>query len=111
MTKKSVFTRALLSLAIGASLAVSAATAQEKGFILDEHIHDYSVDASRSLPASPSRQDWSGYNVKIVLDESYHDYYDADTAAFESKGSDLERAEFAAFEEYSSSTPWVSEVY
>jgi len=119
MTKKTI-SRALLSLTISSSLALTAANAAGTGFILDESIHDYSDDASRSLQASPSRQSRSGYEVKILLDEAYHDYYDPDVAAFESNNSDTERAEFAAFEEdssdmlsesSSSAIPWVSEVY
>ena len=116
MTKKTIFTRTLLSMALGASLAFMAANAGEKDLILGETIHDYSDDASRNLPVSQSRQDRSGYNVRIVLDKAYYDYSDADMAAFESMSSDLERAEFAVFEEYSSgmpsmyssSIPWVS---
>ena len=120
MTKKTIFPRALLSLALGASLAFTAASAAEKGIIIDESIHDYSDDASRSLPASSSQRGWSGYDVKIVLDKAYHDYSDVDMVAFESTDSDLEKAEFAAFEKYSSSMPsednssdipWVSKVY
>ncbi len=116
MTKKT-FSRALLSLAISSSLAITAANAGGTGFILDESIHDYSYDASRNLQASPSRQSGKGYNVKIVLDKAYHDYNSADVTAFNSKDSVTERAEFAAFEEYSSSMspksgssaiPWVS---
>ena len=112
MTKKTT-SRALLSLAISASLVFTAANAAGTGFILDEAIHDYSDDPSRHLQASPSQQGRGGYDVNIVLDESYHDY---GVDAFES----IERAEFAAFEESSSDNapkssaspiPWVSEVY
>ena len=110
MTKQTI-SRALLSLAISASLAFTAASAAQKGIIIDESVHDYSDDASRSFQTSPSRQSGGGYDVKIVLDEAYHDYYDSDVSAFESKDSVLEQAEFAAFEEYSSYLPWVSEVY
>ena len=118
MTKKTIFTRAILSLAISASLALTAVSAAEKNIILDESIHDYSYDASRNLQASPSRQSGKGYDVRILLDKAYHDYNSADVAAFNSKDSVTESAEFAAFEEYSSSMspkssssaiPWVSQ--
>jgi hypothetical protein len=111
MTKKTIFTRALLTLAISASLAYTAASAAEKRIIIDESIHDYSDHASRSFQSSSSRRSSSGNDLKIVLDEAYHDYNSSDMAAFESTGSDPEQAESAAFEEYSSDVPWVSEVY
>ena len=107
MTKQTI-SRALLSLAISTSIAFTAANAGGKGFILDESIHDYSYDASRSFPASSSRQGWGGYDVKTILDEAYHDYYGSDVAAFESPEPTLEQAEFAAFEEYSYGVPSVS---
>ena len=119
MTKKTI-SKTLLGLVISSSIAFTAAHAAGTGFILDESVHDYSNDTSRSLQASSSRQGWGGYDQKIVLDEAYHDYNDAEVAAFESKDAVTERAEFAAFEESSSGTspkrhssaiPWVSEVY
>ena len=90
MIKKN-FSRALLGLTISVPLAFAAVNAAEKGFILDESIHDYSYDASRSMQPSSSRQGQSGHGVRILLDEAYYDYDPA-----------LEQAEFAAFEEHSS---------
>lgn len=119
MTKK-IISRTFLSLAISASLALTAANAGGKSSILDESIYDYSDDASMNYQASSSRQSAYGYDVKIVLDEAYHDYYDAGIASFQSKELNTKRAEFAAFEDYSpapssktstSDLPWVSEVY
>ena len=108
MTTKTIFTRAILSLAISASLAFTAVSAAEKNIIIDQSVHDYSDDASRSLQNSSSRGSWGGYELKTVLDESYHDYDVSDVAAFNSPEPALERAEFAAFEEYSSGAPSVS---
>ena len=109
MTKQTI-SRTLLSLAISTGLAFTAANAAEKGFILDESIHDYSYDTSRSFPASSSQRGGE-YEVKIVLDESYHDYNASNVATFESPEPELEQAEFAAFEEHSPSLPSVSFTY
>ena len=106
MTKKTIFTRAILSLAITASLALTAVNAAQTDNILDESIHDYSDDAKNSFNTSSSRRSWGGYDVKIVLDEAYHDYERYDVAAFETLGGNMERAEFAALEQHSSNLPW-----
>ena len=120
MNKRTIFTSALLSLTIGASLTFTAASAAQKDIILGENIHDYSNDASRNLPASSSRQERSGYNVRIVFDNAYYDYSDVNTAAFDSNKSNLERAELAALEDRSSGMPsdntysdipWTSKAY
>ena len=108
MTTKTIFTRAILSLAISASLAYTAVSAAEKNIIIDQSVHDYSDDASRSLQSSSSRGGWGGYELKTVLDESYHDYDVSDVASFNSPEPTLERAEFAAFEAHSSAVPSVS---
>ena len=60
------------------------------------------------LQSSPSQHGWDRYEIKIVFDESYHDYDVSDVADFESPEPALERAEFAALEEYSYGLPEVS---
>ena len=117
MTKKTLFTRTALSMTLGISLALTAANAGQRDLILGEYVHDYSDDASRYLSASPSRQNQSGYNVRVVLDEAYYDFSDTNTAASAMREAGPERAEFAAFEESASGMqskrssygiPWVS---
>ncbi len=86
MTKKTIFTHVIMSLAIVVPLTFTAANAGGEGNILDQSIYDYS---------------------------------DSGKAAFKSSNSDLEQAEFAASENYSSDKPseqvssdsWMSESY
>ena len=97
---------AVMGLSLGAVIAAGNVNAAED--ILNDAIHDYSDDASRDMQSSASHRGWGRYDVKIVLDESYHDYDISDVAAFDSPEPALAQAEFAAFEEYSPSLPEVS---
>ena len=97
---------AVMGLSLGAVIAAGNVNAAEN--ILNDAIHDYSDDASRHMQASPSPQGWGRYEIKIVLDESYHDYDVSDVADFESSEPAPEQAEFAALEEYSYGLPEVS---
>ena len=106
MTSRVTLLTAIMGLSLGAVVAAGNAKAAEN--ILNDAIHDYSNDVSKSLQSSSSRGGWGGYELKTVLDESYHDYDVSDVAAFESPEPTLEQAEFAAFEEYSYGVPSVS---
>ena len=103
MTSPVTLLTAIMGISLTAAIAAGNANAEES--ILHDAIHDYSDDVSRSLQSSSSR---GGYELQTVLDESYHDYDISDVAAFHSPEPVLERAEFAAFEEYSSGVPSVS---
>ena len=106
MTSRVTLLTAIMGISLSAAIAAGNANAEES--ILHDAIHDYSDDTSRSLQSSSSRGGWGGYELRTVLDESYHDYDISDVAAFSSPEPELERAEFAAFEEYSSGVPSVS---
>ncbi len=108
MTTKLTLSRSILGLAISAALAFTAVNAAEKEVIIHESIHDYADDASGSYKDRSSRN--ANYDVKIVLDEAYHDYESSAVAAFESSKGNYEQAEFAAFEESSFDVPWVIRV-
>ena len=104
---KKATSRVTLILGLAMSAAVATTTVNAAEDILNDAIHDYSDDVSRNMQSSPSHHGGK-YEVKIVLDESYHDYDVSDLAAFESPEPELEQAEFAALEEYSYGLPSVS---
>ena len=106
VTSRVTLLTAIMGLSLGVAIAAGNVNAAEN--ILDDAIHDYSDDVSRNMQASPSPQGWGSYEIKIVLDEAYHDYDVSDLATFESPEPAPEQAEFAAFEVYSYGLPEVS---
>ena len=105
---KKLTSRVTLILGLAMSAAVATTTVNAAENIVNDAIHDYSDDVSRYMQSSPSQRGWGRYDVKIVLDEAYHDYNASDVAAIESPEPALEQTEIAAFEEYSHSLPSVS---
>lgn len=97
--------RIIFGFAVTTGVAFTAVNAADNEIILHDSIHDYADNASGSY--SDSATQYSDYVVKIVLDESYHDYVSSDVKAFESSKGSHERAEFAAFEgSTSTDLPW-----
>ena len=96
----------VMGLSLGAAIAAGNVNAAED--ILNDAIHDYSDDVSRGYQSSSSPQGWYSYEIKIVLDEAYHDYDVSDVAAFESPEPAAVQAEFAALEVHSYGLPEVS---
>ena len=106
VTSRVTLLATIMGFSLGAVIAADNVNAAEKEIIIHEAIHDYADDAGGSFKEGSSRWSRSGYDVKIVLDEAYHDYQRTDVAALETPEGSIEQAEIAAFEEDSFNVPW-----
>ncbi len=102
--KNSTVRATQLTLALGLIVGVAFSTASAAGTV---KAGAYDTAIQRGMLTEPDRGYERGYTTRIIVDEGYHDW-DSRTA-YESDARNLEKAEFAAFEE-SYEVPWELDV-
>lgn len=97
----------LLSLTLGLAMSFAAATtaANAAQDVLNDAIHDYADDAWGSNEVINTKEG-DVYHTDNLLNEASYDYVSEDVAESIESDGEMERAEFAAFEESTTRIPW-----
>lgn len=105
VTSRVTLLTAVMGLSLGAAIAASNVNAA--GDILNDAIHAYSDDAWSSNEVITTNEG-NVYHTRNLLNDAAHDYVSEDVELFinSNPSGEMERSEFAAFEESNTPIPW-----